>query len=246
MKKENDPRQTYLQICAPTNLQCESLWQEIITSIKQYGKVEIKNITKNIYAAFSCLWNLKSTITCKCGGVALFLTSVYFVIRKLILLFSYSFHVPCIILSSVYFYMCVLCFPFFLIDHNQKQVLLIKRVILFLKLKNIFLLFSTFWKGHIYNIVLTLINVIKLDAENSSIVSTLSNIVNINVEIDSVDLTLSNVATSYHRNRNVETTLKGFLGIYGRLKVNFIKLNTYIFSKIPLNSCFRKLSERYS
>ena len=136
--KQNDPRQTYLDIFAPENLQKESLWQEIITSIKQYGKAEIKNITKNIYAAFSCLWNLKSTITCKCGGVALFLTSVYFVIRKLILLFSYSFHVPCIILSSVYFYMYVLCFPFFLIDHNQKQVLLIKWVILFLKLKNIF------------------------------------------------------------------------------------------------------------
>ena len=205
-----------------------------------------KEYNEKYICCFCCLWNLKSTITCKCGGVALFLTSVYFVIRKLILLFSYSFHVPCIILFSVYFYMYALCFPFFLIVHNQKQVLLIKWVTLFLKLKNIFLLFSIFWKGHIYNIVLTLINVIKLDAENSIIVSTLSNIVNINVKIDRVDLTLSNVATSYHRNRNVETTLKGFLGIYGRLKVKFIKLNTYIFSKIPLNFCFRKISERYS
>ena len=52
MKKENDLRQTYLQICAPTNLQCESLWQEIITSTKQYGKVEMRNITTNTYATF--------------------------------------------------------------------------------------------------------------------------------------------------------------------------------------------------
>ena len=50
--KQNDPRQTYLHISAPTNLLYESLWQEIITSIKQYGKTEIKHKMKNTYAAF--------------------------------------------------------------------------------------------------------------------------------------------------------------------------------------------------
>ena len=50
--KQNDPRQTYLNISAPANLQKESLWEEIITSIKQYGKTEIKNIMKNTYTAF--------------------------------------------------------------------------------------------------------------------------------------------------------------------------------------------------
>ena len=49
--KYNDPRQTYLHISAPANLQKESPWQEIITSIKQHGKTEIKNIIKNTYAA---------------------------------------------------------------------------------------------------------------------------------------------------------------------------------------------------
>ena len=50
--KQNDPRQTSLHISAPTNLQKESLWQEILTCKKQYGKTEIKSVMKNIYAAF--------------------------------------------------------------------------------------------------------------------------------------------------------------------------------------------------
>ena len=50
--KQNDPRRTYLHISAPTNLQHDSLWQEIITSIKQYRKTEIKDIMKTTYAAF--------------------------------------------------------------------------------------------------------------------------------------------------------------------------------------------------
>ena len=105
-----------------------------------------------------------------------------------------------------------ICFPFFSVDPNQKQVLLIKFL----------------------NVVLTLSNVMKLDVENNSIVSTFPNVVSINAEIDNVDLTLfsvvnSNVdiqnvffnvnltlpevARSYHSNNNVETMQKGFLGI---------------------------------
>ena len=69
-----------------------------------------------------------------------------------------------------------------------------------------------------------LIYIMKLNAENNTIVLTLSDI-DIKVEIDNVDLTLFNVVnfsvdltlpgimTSYHPNNNVETTLKGFLGI---------------------------------
>ena len=52
--KQHCLRQTCLYISAHTNLQYESLWQEIIMSIKQYGKTEIKNVIKNLYAAF--LW----------------------------------------------------------------------------------------------------------------------------------------------------------------------------------------------
>ena len=92
--------------------------------------------------------------------------------------------------------------------------------------KYFFALFNFFEKVHIHNVVLTLIDVVKLDVENNSIVSTLSNVVNINVEIDNVDLTLIStltytmlfqrcfdIVTSYHRNSNVQTTLKVFLGI---------------------------------
>ena len=89
---------------------------------------------------------------------------------------------------------------------------------LFSKFKNIFLLFSIFAlfcsccsfalcffstfftlfnysTDHIYNVISTLISVVKLDVENNNIVSTLSNAVNINVEIDNVDLTLFNVVS---------------------------------------------------
>ena len=44
--KQNDSRQAYLYISAPTNLQKDSLWQEILTFIKQYEKTEIRNIMK--------------------------------------------------------------------------------------------------------------------------------------------------------------------------------------------------------
>ena len=36
----------------------------------------------------------------------------FFAISKLILLFSYSFHVPCIIISNAYFYIVSSMFPF--------------------------------------------------------------------------------------------------------------------------------------
>ena len=74
--------------------------------MKQYGKTEKKNIMKNTYATFL------STQTYKRGRVVLSRTFVYFVISKVVLLFSYSFHVPCIILSNVYFYIAGSMFPF--------------------------------------------------------------------------------------------------------------------------------------
>ena len=65
-----------MHISAPTNLQKESLSQEIITFIKQYGKTGIKNIMKNTYATFFTIWNLKSEISYKFGRVVVCLTSV--------------------------------------------------------------------------------------------------------------------------------------------------------------------------
>ena len=66
-----------------------------------------KNGNKEYNAKYICyifmILNLKSARTYKCARVVLFLTSVYFAISKLIPLFLYSFHVPCIILSNVYF-----------------------------------------------------------------------------------------------------------------------------------------------
>ena len=176
------------------------------------------NVNKTIYKSGNKKYNEK--YICCFFTIFLFRTSIYFTIIKLILSFSYSFHIPCIILSKVYF-----IFPFHLIDRNRKQVLLIKCFIFVLKLKKFFFsYFQLFDNAHIPTIVLTLINVVKLDVQNRNIVSTLSNVVNINVQrckfqrwhtqcFFNADLTLPDVATSYHPNSNVETTLKCFLGI---------------------------------
>ena len=100
-------------------------------------------------------------------------------------------------LPTFIFTLYVPCFIFFLIDHNQKQVLSIKWVIFSWSSKIFFCSPQLFKNGHIQNVVLTLINVMKLGVENNNIISTLSNGVNINVQRDKVDLTLSNVVNRY-------------------------------------------------
>ena len=121
-----------------------------------------------------------------------------------------------------------------------------------------------FENDHIHNFVLTLINVVKLDVENNYIVSMLSNVVNINLEIDNVDLTsfkVVNFSVQIHnvvsmliwrcsmsrRHITLTTTLRQRWNVCWVLKnvakrlynfVKFIKLKTYIFSRIPRNCCF--------
>ena len=66
--------------------------------------------------------------------------------KNLIMLFSYYFHFPCIILSKVYFY--IVCPMFlFLFNWSRSKVSVVNQMsIFFLKLKNIFYLFPPFWK----------------------------------------------------------------------------------------------------
>ena len=181
--KQNVPRQTYLHISAPTNLQSASLWQEILTSIKQHGKTEIKNIIKN-----TCATLLRYEIL-KAQWREMW-TSVYFAISKFILLFSYSFHVPCVIPSNVYFYNVCSMFPF-LFNRSQLKASVVNQLThIFLKLKIFFRSFQLFVNGDIHNIVSTLINIMKLNVGNNNIVSTLSNVANIIFEIDNVDSAL--------------------------------------------------------
>ena len=125
-------------------------------------------------------WNLTSAITCKYEREVLFLTSVYFAISKLIL-FHIFFMYHALYFPTFVFTLYVPCFPFILIDHNQKQVLLIKWFIFFEAQKKLFCLFHPFENGHFHNVFSTLINVIKLDVEKNSIVSTFSNVINIKV-----------------------------------------------------------------
>ena len=76
---------------------------------------------------FFTIWNLKRTITYKCGRVVLSHTSAYFAISKPILLFSYSFHIPSIILSNVYFYIVRSIFPF-LFNRSQSTASIINQL----------------------------------------------------------------------------------------------------------------------
>ena len=67
----------------------------------------------NTVCCFFTIWNLKSARTSyKCGRVELSRTSGYYAISKLILQFSYSFHVSCIIFPHVYFHIVLSMFPF--------------------------------------------------------------------------------------------------------------------------------------
>ena len=176
------------------------------------------------------IWNLKSAITFKCGQIVLSHTSVYFPINKLILLFLYSFYVPCIIFSKVYVYFVRSMFPFLVNRSQSKASIVNKRVIFILKLKNIFLLISTYVQN---NIASTLSNV-----ETKTLIQRCKFWRWQTKLYFNVDLTLSNVVASYHPNNNVETTLKCLLGIEECCFVKFIKFKTYMFSRISLNCCF--------
>ena len=159
--------------------------------------------------------------------------------------FIFTLYVPCV----------------FLIDRNQKQVLLIKWLIFLLKLKNFFFSFQLFEDGHIHNVVSTLINVMKLYVENKSIVPTLHNVVNINIDLTLFNVDIHDVVSTliwYYPTLRRHMTLRATLEPHWKVSwvsknvtkrlhnfVRFIKLKTYICSRIPLNCCFRKLSKRY-
>ena len=86
-----------------------------------------KEYNEKYISYFFTIWNLRSTITYKCGRVVLFLTSVYFGISKLILFFWYSFHVSWIIRSNVYFYIVRSMFPF-LFNWSQSRASVVNQM----------------------------------------------------------------------------------------------------------------------
>ena len=64
-----------------------------------------------------------------------------------------------------------------------------------------------FSNGHICNVVLTLINVVKIDVENDKVISTLSNVVQFNVEVHNFASTLLNVVNFNVDVHNVVLTM---------------------------------------
>ena len=70
--------------------------------------------------------------------------------------------------------------------------------------------FKPFANSHVYNVVSTLINVVKLDIKyhlKYQLFPTFSDVGNINVEIDNVDLTLFNIVTVNVGIQNIVLTL---------------------------------------
>ena len=73
--------------------------------------------------------------------------------------------------------------------------------------KMLFCSLQLFANGHIHSVVSRLINIVKLDVENSNVVLTLSKVVNINVEINNVGSTSYYVVNSIVDIHNVVSTL---------------------------------------
>ena len=118
-----------------------------------------------------------TVITYKYGRVVLFCTSVYIVISKLMLLFSYFFRVSCIILCNVYFYIVISLFPFLFNWLESKASVFNQISHHFFEVQTIFFCsFQLFENGHIQNVVSTLINILKSDVGDNNIVLTLSKV----------------------------------------------------------------------
>ena len=153
----------------------------------------------------------------------LFLTSVHFTISKLILLFSYCFHVPCSTFSNVYCYIVRSMFPF-LFNWSQSKGGVVNQMSHFFFEA---LFFSTFLKIVIFTKLFRLWSTLKITeffwSHLALLISTWNRQRWVHVvqcckfqrwstqHCFNVDLTLSDVAASYHPNNNMETTLKGFL-----------------------------------
>ena len=110
------------------------------------------------------IWNLKSTITYKGEQVVLSRTSVYFAISKLILLLSYYFHVPCLILFNIYFYIL------HLFNRSLSKASVVKWVIFFLFnflkmviFTTLFRRWSTLWNSTLK--IMALLNVLSFNVD---------------------------------------------------------------------------------
>ena len=172
--------------------------------------------------------------------------------------------------SMLIFILHVPCFPF-KNNRSQSKVSVDNQVShLFFEAQKIFFAFFQLFENCLQNFVSTLVNFVKLDVKNGNIVSALSDVANINVEIDNINLTLLNVVNfnvyihvvstliwyypTLRSHIALTTTLRQRWNVFWVLKnvskslhnfVKFVKLETYIFSRIPLKCCSRKLSKRY-
>ena len=114
-----------------------------------------REYSEKYICCFFTILNFKNAITYKWWREVPFRTSVYFPISKLILLFSYYFHVPCIILSNVYFCIVRSMFPFLFNGSQSKASVINQMSHLFFEAQKYFLalfnilkivIFTTFFR----------------------------------------------------------------------------------------------------
>ena len=118
---------------------------------------------------FFMIWNLIFAAKYKFGRLVLFFTSVNYAISQLTLIFFhviFKLHFNVSYFSTFIFTLYIPCFPFFLIDHNQK-VLLIKWVTFSWSSEISHYSFQPFENYHIRNVLSTFINVMKLYVETA-------------------------------------------------------------------------------
>ena len=112
--------------------------------------MEKKKRNNKYICCFFTIWKLKSRLTDKSGQVVLSRTSVYFVSVISYCHFYILFMHHALSFPTFIFTLNVPRFPFYLIDRNRQQVLLIKWAIIFLRLKFFFCSFELFENGHIH------------------------------------------------------------------------------------------------
>ena len=112
--------------------------------------MEKKKRNNKYICCFFTIWKLKSRLTDKSGQVVLSRTSVYFVSVISYCHFYILFMHHALSFPTFIFTLNVPRFPFYLIDRNRQQVLLIKWAIIFLRLKFFFFALLNFLKMVIF------------------------------------------------------------------------------------------------
>ena len=166
---------------------------------------EGKEYNEKYICCFFTIWNLQSAIKYKLRRSSAIPYISLFCHQQTHSVIFIVFHVLCIILFNVYFYIVRSMFPF-LFNWSQSKASVVNQMShLFLKLKRYLFALFNFLKMVIFTTLLW--RCFQRCFQRCKFQHWLTQ------RCSNINLTVSDVPTSYHDSNNVETTLKGFLGI---------------------------------